>query len=78
LKAENYFNIACEDDAPVVFEAPKLMPIVKNKGMKGMIYMAISAFFFSIMALLLKILYSHSLITAYEITYWQNLLMTVV
>ena len=46
--------------------------------MKGMIYMGISALFFSVMALLLKILYQHSLITAYEITYWQSLFMTIV
>ena len=45
--------------------------------MKGMIYMAISALFFSIMALLLKVLYTYSEITAYEVTYWQNLLMTI-
>jgi hypothetical protein len=38
--------------------------------MKGMIYMGISAIFSSLMAFILKMLYIHSDITAYEVTYW--------
>lgn len=40
-----------------------------------MIYMVISACFYSLMAFLLKMLYLNSTITAYEVTYWQNILM---
>jgi drug/metabolite transporter (DMT)-like permease len=46
--------------------------------MKGMIYMAISAVFYSLMAFLLKLLYLHSTITAYEVTYWQSIIMVFV
>jgi len=42
-----------------------------------MIYMLISACFFSLMAFFLKYLYLQSSITTYEVTYWQSLIMVV-
>ena len=40
-----------------------------------MIYMLISAVFFSFMAFLLKTLYINSNISTFEVTYWQSLMM---
>mmetsp|Transcript_35083 Transcript_35083/g.26196 ORF Transcript_35083/g.26196 Transcript_35083/m.26196 type:complete len:138 (+) Transcript_35083:133-546(+) len=46
--------------------------------MKGMVYMSIAALSYSLNAFFLKLLYLHSDgITAYEVTYWQNILMIV-
>lgn len=42
-----------------------------------MFYMAISALCYSMLAFLLKMLYLHSKVTAYEVTYWQNIVMVV-
>ncbi len=65
-----------EDDAPLFSQdKPKTTLTQKQKGMKGMIYMAIAAVFYSLMAFLLKLLYLHSTITAYEVTYWQSIFM---
>lgn len=72
-KAPNFFKIEqIESDAVPLYdhEKPKTTLTQKQKGMKGMIYMAISAVFYSTMAFLLKMLYLHSSITAYEVTYW--------
>ncbi len=42
-----------------------------------MIYMLISAMFFSLMAFLLKLLYLNSHCSTYEVTYWQSIIMMV-
>lgn len=39
--------------------------------------MAISSMAFSLMSFALKNLYLHSNVTAYEVTYWQNMLQIV-
>ena len=77
LKDPNYFNIDCEGENIPVIENTKIPPSLKNKGMKGMIYMVISALFFSLMAMLMKVFYQNSFIDALEVTYWVNLLMTL-
>ena len=43
-----------------------------------MIYMALSALFYSVMAFVLKLLYMHSAINAYEVTYWQNIIAVII
>src|SRR3569833_2701731 len=45
--------------------------------MKGMLYMAIAALFYSTLAFLLKALYIKSTINAFEVTYFQNILMVI-
>lgn len=42
-----------------------------------MIYMLISALFFSMMAFILKLLYLNSACSTYEVTYWQSIVMMV-
>ena len=42
-----------------------------------MLYMLISAIFFSIMSFILKLLYLHSEINTYEVTYWQSMMMMI-
>ena len=55
----------------------KAPPVIKNKGAKGILYMVISAFSFSMMAFILKKLYLNSNISAYEVTYWQNIILVI-
>lgn len=43
-----------------------------------MVYMAIAALFYSVQAFLMKMLYIKSTIAAYEVTYWQNMLMVII
>lgn len=45
--------------------------------MKGMVYMAISALSYCLQAFILKILYLNSNVTAYEVTYWQSMIVIV-
>ena len=53
------------------FEAPKKKKeILEQKTVKGMLYMFISAAFFTASAALLKFLYINSDISTYEFTYW--------
>lgn len=52
------------------FEAPKKKEILEQKKGKGMLYMFISAAFFTASAALLKFLYINSDISTYEFTYW--------
>ena len=52
------------------FEAPKKKLILDQKKGKGMLYMLISAAFFTASAALLKFLYINSDISTYEFTYW--------
>jgi drug/metabolite transporter (DMT)-like permease len=42
-----------------------------------MIYMLISSACFSLMAFVLKVLYNHSDINTYEVTYWQSIMMAI-
>jgi drug/metabolite transporter (DMT)-like permease len=51
--------------------------LTEQKGVKGMVYMLISALFFSVMAFILKLLYLNSDINTYEVTYWQAILMGI-
>ena len=46
--------------------------------MKGMIYMTISSVTAAIMALVLKYLFIYSNITAFEVTYWQSIIIIIV
>lgn len=74
----NYFRVECEENDEPEYVAPiKLPPVIKNKGAKGIFYMMISAFSFSMVAFILKSLYMHSNISAYEVTYWQNIMLIV-
>lgn len=78
-KAANYFVINEDDDSKIdfVFEQKKKKVIREQKGAKGMIYMLISACFFSLMAFFMKLLYLNSHIGTYEVTYWQSIFMMV-
>lgn len=71
-KAVNYFVINEDDDSKIdyVFEPKKKKHHQEQKGAKGMIYMLISAIFFSLMAFVLKMLYLNSNVSTYEVTYW--------
>ena len=57
------------------FEAPKHHEVREQKGSKGMMYMLISAIFYTLLAFLLKMLYINSDISTYEITYFQAMVM---
>jgi drug/metabolite transporter (DMT)-like permease len=59
------------------FEAPKTKDIVEQKNCKGMLYMFISAAFFTTSAALLKYLYLYSDISTYEFTYWQSIVIGI-
>lgn len=71
-KATNYFIINEDDDSKIDFnyEPQKKKIHREQKGAKGMIYMLISACFFSLLAFFLKLLYLNSNIGTYEVTYW--------
>ena len=82
-KAETYFEINAEDEAEGGWDgnveakaAQSLTP--KQKGMKGMIYMMISSITAALMAFILKELYLNSNITAFEVTYWQSMIIILV
>lgn len=73
-----YFRVECEtNDEPAYVQPVKAAPVIKNKGAKGIFYMAISACSFSMMAFVLKKLYMNSNISAYEVTYWQNIILVI-
>ena len=59
------------------FEAPKTKEILEQKKGKGMVYMFISAAFFTASAALLKFLYLNSDISTYEFTYWQSIVIGI-
>lgn len=71
-KAANYFVINEDDDSKIefIYEPKKKKVSKEQKGAKGMIYMLISACFFSLMAFFLKLLYLNSNVSTYEVTYW--------
>jgi len=74
----NFFTINCEDNNEPEYVAPtKQEGLIKNKGAKGILYMALSAAAFAIMSFLLKLLYLRSNISAYEVTYWQNIILII-
>ena len=77
LKSTNYFQVNVSFSQEDVIEPDYPQPLIlapKQKGMKGMVYMAIAAVNFSLMAFFMKMLFLNSEITAYEVTYWQNLM----
>ena len=76
-KAANYFIINEDDDSKLDFnyQPPKTKLHREQKGVKGMVYMFISALFFSLMAFVLKLLYNHSDVNTYEVTYWMSIMM---
>jgi drug/metabolite transporter (DMT)-like permease len=76
-KAANYFVINEDNDSKIEFlyEPKKKKVHREQKGAKGMIYMLISACFFSLMAFFLKLLYLNSSVSTYEVTYWQSIFM---
>lgn len=78
-KAVNYFVINEDDDSKIQFDykPPKKKTIKEQKGVKGMLYMLVAAMFFSLMAFILKLLYLHSDINTYEVSYWQSMIMGI-
>ena len=71
LNESNASKIEFEYEAPVKHE------VREQKGSKGIMYMFISAMFYTVMATLLKILYLNSNITTYEVTYFQAIVMAI-
>ena len=78
-RAVNYFVLNEDDDSKIDFkyEMKKKKLIRDQKGAKGILYMLVSAAFFSLMAFILKLLYLHSDINTYEVTYWQSLVIGI-
>ena len=88
-QADNYFNVVADDsqDEDIAdnvlggglldqeAKKSKTPGVPREKGMKGMMYMMISALSFSLMAFMLKLLFIHSTVTTYEVTYWQAIIL---
>jgi drug/metabolite transporter (DMT)-like permease len=78
-KGHHYFKVNQSHAEEIVFqyEAPVVHVSREQKGSKGIMYMLISAVFYTIMATLLKILYLNSNISTYEVTYFQSIVMVI-
>ena len=78
-KSGKYFAINQSNASKIEFnfEAPVQKEINEHKGVKGIIYMSISAVLYTLMAFLLKVLYLNTAISTYEFTYFQSLVMVL-
>lgn len=78
-KNGRYFKIDQSLDPEKEYQFKKVEHHIhsEQKGSKGMMYMFISALFYTLMAFLLKLLYLNSDISTYEFTYWQAMIMVI-
>jgi len=69
---QKYFVVNESNESKIEFEyeAPVKHEVREQKGSKGILYMFISAMFYTVMATLLKVLYLNSNISTYEVTYF--------